>query len=76
MFFQSSYKNFTLAVNIYVNKSFNATKYKNDFAKEHYDRINLTIPKGIKDKIKAAAKTANMSTNEYILTAIIEKMGK
>lgn len=59
-----------------MNKSFNATKYKNDFAKEHYDRINLTIPKGIKDKIKASAKKANMSTNEYILTAIIEKMGK
>ena len=28
------------------------TAYKNQHIKEHYDRINLVIPKGEKEKIK------------------------
>ncbi len=32
-------------------------------------------PKGRKAEIKEAAKAAGMSLNEYILTAVAEKMG-
>lgn len=49
---------------------FNPTKYKNDYIKSAYDRVNLTMPKGKKEKIKAAADAAGMSVNEYINSAI------
>ncbi len=31
------------------------TEYKNNFDSEHYERINLKVPKGMKDIIKALA---------------------
>ena len=33
-------------------------KYKNDFNKQKYDRINLMVPKGKKDELKQLAKEA------------------
>ena len=27
----------------------NRTEYKNNFGREHYERINLAVPKGMKD---------------------------
>ena len=50
------------------------TKYKNAWQKENVDRINLTTPKGKKDKIKAHAKTQNESVNGFINRAIDETM--
>ena len=47
-------------------KKFDPTKYKNDFNKQNYDRINLMIPKGKKDELKELAKEAGISVNEYI----------
>ena len=32
----------------------NRTEYKNNFYKEHYERINLAVPKGMKDIITDA----------------------
>lgn len=49
---------------------FNASKYRNDFIKQNYDRVNLTLPKGDKEKVKEAAAAAGMSLNEYIKAAI------
>ena len=49
---------------------FNQIKYQNEFIKQKYDRVNLTVPKGKKEKIKAAAKAAGQSVNEYINSAI------
>lgn len=49
---------------------FNASKYRNDFIKQNYDRVNLTLPKGKKEQIKAAATAAGMSLNEFINAAI------
>ncbi len=46
------------------------TEYKNRHIREHYDRINLTIPKGQKERIKAIADEMEMSVNEYIWTLI------
>lgn len=49
---------------------FDAVKYKNDFIKQNYDRVNLTLPKGKKEQIKAAAASAGQSLNEFINAAI------
>ena len=49
---------------------FDANKYRNDFIKQNYDRINLTLPKGKKERIKVAADAAGVSVNELINTAI------
>ena len=42
------------------------TAYKNQHIKEHYDRINLVIPKGEKDRIKEGCSEMNASVNEYL----------
>lgn len=48
------------------------TTYKNQHIKEHYDRINLIVPKGQKDNIKRIAEEMEMSVNEYICTLIFK----
>ena len=40
------------------------------YVKNNYDRIDLTLPKGYKDNIKAAAEAAGESVNGYIKTAV------
>lgn len=50
------------------------TAYQNEFIKQAYDRINLTVPKGQKEVIQAAAERAGESVNAYINTAIAERM--
>jgi len=49
-------------------------KYNNEFNKKAYDRINLTIPKGQKEAIQAAAQAANESVNAYIYASIMQRM--
>ena len=49
-------------------------KYNNEFNKRAYDRINLTVPKGQKEEIQAAAQAANESVNAYIYAAIVQRM--
>lgn len=56
-------------------ENFNATEYKNQFIAEKYDRINLTVPKGQKEIIKAHAEIADGgSINGFIQRAIQETM--
>lgn len=50
----------------------NRTEYKNNFGREHYERINLVVPKGMKDIIKALASSKGMSVNAY-MQALSEK---
>ncbi len=58
-------------------EKFNATKYKNDYQKEKYDRIIINVPKGQKQKIDAEAKkTGYKSLNAFVVDAINEKMNK
>ncbi len=45
---------------------FNQNQYINKYIKEKYDRINLTMKAGKKEKIKSAASKRGMSVNEYI----------
>ena len=47
-------------------KEFNQIAYQNDYIKEKYDRINLTVQKGRKEEIKKKAEAAGKSVNEYI----------
>ena len=50
------------------------TKYKNKFNAENYDRYSLMLPRGTKEKIKAAADAEGLSVNAYINKAIAERM--
>lgn len=57
--------------------TFDPVKYKNNFNRKNYDQFLLTVPKGEKELITAAAKAAGFkSRNEFILEAIREKMAK
>ena len=49
-------------------------KWQNDYIARTYDRINLTVPKGDKDKIKAYAESKGESVNGYINRLIQEDM--
>lgn len=51
-----------------------STKYKNDWQKEHLDRINLTVPKGQKETVRRHASMQCESVNEFINRAICETM--
>lgn len=51
-----------------------AVKVQNDWIKNTYDRINLTVPKGDKEKIAVAAAAAGQSVNAYINQAIKARM--
>lgn len=56
-----------------MEKKFNKVEYNNQFIASAYDRINLTVPKGDKEKIKAHAdKFDNGSVNGFIQRAIRE----
>ena len=56
-------------------KAFDPVKYKNDFNRQNYDMVNVTMPKGFKEELTAAAKAAGFkSRNEFIMAAIREKM--
>ncbi len=50
------------------------TEYKNNWQKENYDRINLTVPKGRKAAIQAHAAEHGESVNAFIARAIEETM--
>lgn len=58
-------------------EKFNQIKYINGFISEKYDRINLTIPKGQKEVIKAHAEEHDGgSVNAFIQRAIAETMAR
>ena len=50
--------------------------YRNSWIAEKLDRVNLTMPKGKKEKIKEIADGLGMSVNAYINIAIDERMAK
>ena len=55
-------------------KEFDQIKYQNQYIKENYDRIGITLPKGQKAIIKEKAIAAGESTNEYIYKATMQRM--
>ena len=46
----------------------------NKYMKENYDRVNLTMPKGEKEAVKAHAEARGESVNSFINRAIKEAM--
>ena len=44
------------------------------YVKANYDRIELTVPKGQKDVIKAHAEAQGESVNQYIITSINQRI--
>ena len=50
------------------------SEYRNGWIAEKLDRINLTVPKGKKDTIKAHAEAQGESVNGFINRAIDETM--
>ena len=55
---------------------FDKIAYNNAFNAATYDRINLTVPKGEKAKIKAHADSIGESVNGYIYRLITEDIQK
>lgn len=49
-------------------------KAVNKYMAANYDRVNLTLPKGRKDEIKAHADARDESVNGFINRAITETM--
>lgn len=52
------------------------TDYKNDFRKVKYDRIELALPPGTKDRLKEISSIIGISVNDYVgrlIKADIEK---
>ena len=49
-------------------------KAVNKYVKNNYDKILVTVPKGDREKIKAAADAVNEPVNTYIKTAISRRM--
>jgi len=50
------------------------TKYKNDFINKAYDRVNLTLPKGMKEEVRKYAESKGLSLNGFINKLIEEDM--
>lgn len=49
---------------------FDQSKYIQEYSKQHYERIAVSVPKGNKEILGALAKKKGMSMNALILTAI------
>lgn len=53
---------------------FNQIAYQNEYNRQNYDRVNLAMPKGRKEKIRLAAAARGQSVNEFINAAILAAM--
>ena len=51
-----------------------STASKNKYNEKAYDRVNLTMKKGYKEKVKAHAEAQGLSLNGYINKLIAEDM--
>lgn len=55
--------------------AFDNNTYKNEFNRENYDRIIITIPKGMKDDVKTLATREGLSVNNLFKQAIYKAYG-
>lgn len=55
-----------------MDKKFNQAAYTAAYHKEHYDRIEMKIPKGLKAEWQAKAKAEGLSLTEWIMKKIRE----
>lgn len=59
-----------------MKEKFNKIAYDNAYIAKSYDRVNLTLPKGQKDVIRAHAESRGESVNAFIQRAIAETMAR
>lgn len=57
-----------------VTKDFDKAAYDKQFQKDHYYRLNVVLPKDMRQMIDAAVASSGMSKNAFIKAAIMEKM--
>lgn len=57
-----------------ADKKFNQIEYQNNYKREKYDKIEVIVPKGEKERIKTAAKEAGLSVSAFIYKAVQETM--
>lgn len=51
-------------------EKFNQVKYANEYIKNNYDSLRITVPKGTKDKLRAYCKNNGTTINGLINTYI------
>lgn len=51
------------------------TRAKNKYNRNHYDRINIMVPIGDRDVIRAVARLNEMSMNEFISRLVYRAIG-
>lgn len=49
-------------------------KYNNQYIRDTYDRVNVLLPKGTKDRIQKSGETMNSFVNRLV-EAELERMG-
>lgn len=54
--------------------SFDQIKYISDYSKEHYERINLSVPKGLKEEWKKWADKQGKSMSAFVMDAVEERI--
>ena len=69
---ESIIKSFPMEVNMAVSKA--QQKAVNKYRKNNYDLIQLTVPQGEKDIIKAHAESQGESVNAFLRRSIQETM--
>lgn len=57
-------------------KEFDQIKYQNEYKKKNYDRMELLVPKGEKAIIRERAAALGQSVNEFVYSAVKEKIAK
>ena len=49
-------------------------KYRNEYSKNNYDRINILTKKGFKAQVKQAADASGENISAYIVNAVLTRM--
>ena len=51
------------------------TEWSRNYNEKAYDRLAITVPKGQKNTVEAAANAAGESVNQYTQRALLARMG-
>ena len=58
-----------------ANMAKRSTEYKAEYARQHYARIEFTIPKEAKPLIDSAAAACGEKPTEYVKKAVMQRLG-
>lgn len=70
MYIDSSYDLYKSSLNFIKIEGNSATKAKNKYNSENYERISLSVPKGKKDRYRSAAESEGKSLNQFVIDCI------